>query len=68
MIALAASNRKLDETGVQQLPLWRSDFLFTFVSCNPEYDAIRTTYFINAYIDMAVHSPQQGLWFLILIA
>lgn len=53
MIALAASNRKLEETGVQQLAsLALGFFVLPLYLAIPEYDAIRTTYFINAYIDM----------------
>ena len=53
MIALATSNRKIEETSVQQLAsLALSFFLIPAFCAIPEYDAIRTTYFINTYLDM----------------
>ena len=53
MVALAASNRKLEETGIQQLvSLALGFFILPLYLAIPAYDAIRTTYFINAYLDM----------------
>ncbi len=53
MVSLAASNRQLEETGIQQLvSLALGFFLLPLYLAIPAYDSIRTTYFINAYLDM----------------
>ncbi len=53
MIALATSNRTLEESGIQQLTSLALGFLILPVYLAiPEHDIISTTDFINAYLDM----------------
>ena len=53
MIALATSNRIIEETGIQQLTSLALGFLLLPIYLAiPEHDVIRTTDFINAYLDM----------------
>ena len=53
MVTLATSNRQLEETGIQQLvSLALGLFLLPLYLAIPEYDSVRTIYFLNAYLDM----------------
>ena len=53
MIALAISNRRMGESGIQQLTSLALGFLLLPVYLAiPEHDVIKTTDFINAYLDM----------------
>lgn len=62
MIALAASNRKIMESGVQQLAsLALGFFLLPVFLAIPEYDIVQSTYFINAYLDMVSALTTTGL-------
>ena len=62
MIAIAASNRKIVESGVRQLAsLALGFFLLPVFLAIPEYDIIRNTYFINAYFDMVSALTTTGL-------
>jgi trk system potassium uptake protein TrkH len=62
MIAIAASNRKIMESGVQQLASLAFGLLLlpVFLAI-PEYDIIQNTYFINAYFDMVSALTTTGI-------
>ena len=62
MIAIAASNRKIMESGVQQLAsLAFGLLLLPLFLAIPEYDIIQNTYFINTYFDMVSALTTTGL-------
>ncbi len=62
MVAIAASNRTILESGVRQLASLALGFLLlpVFLAI-PEYDIIRNTHFINAYFDMVSALTTTGL-------
>ncbi len=62
MVAIAASNRKIMESGVQQLAsLVLGLLLLPIFLAIPEYDIIQNTYFINAYFDMVSALTTTGI-------
>ena len=62
MISIAASNRKIMESGVRQLASLALGLLFlpVFLAI-PEYDIVQNIHFINAYFDMVSALTTTGL-------